>query len=191
MEPNGIEQGYEQPLENKSVYKLGKILNKYLILELLGYSNYSDEARKIMSMTSTIFRILIIRNYKAASKILSLRDELSINLYIFSLNFFANAAKLLNRDVVEKDLSVSIDGELALETLVEFKNCISDSRISLVNATLNLISERAAQLELLNIKSLIIRKIKEPFSLSYTVPERIQTLELEFVSNAKIDWLSD
>jgi len=46
-------------------WKLGKIKNKYLILEIMAYSDSRDRASMKMFKTSKTLRVLIIRNRTA------------------------------------------------------------------------------------------------------------------------------
>ena len=53
-------------------WKLGKINNKYLILEIMGYSGSREKVSKKLFYTSKMLRVLIIRNRKAYLRIMKI-----------------------------------------------------------------------------------------------------------------------
>ena len=50
-------------------WRLGRVRNKYLILEIMAYSGVRNKSVQKMHKTSQMFRVLIIRNRQAFLKI--------------------------------------------------------------------------------------------------------------------------
>ena len=50
-------------------WRLGRVRNKYLILEIMAYSGARNKSVQKMHKTSKMFRVLIIRNRQAFLKI--------------------------------------------------------------------------------------------------------------------------
>ena len=54
---------------NVSVYSLGKLKNKYIIMEVLGFAGTSRKVGQLLYSSSHMFRILTIRNHLAFTKL--------------------------------------------------------------------------------------------------------------------------
>lgn len=66
--------------EEKPKFKAGKIVSKYLLVEILSLSFYQEQIVEIMYATSSSFRLLLIENLKAIKKMTEKAPTIDINI---------------------------------------------------------------------------------------------------------------
>ena len=62
-------------------YRLGKLKNKYLILEILSYSFHAGAAAKLLHDSSSNLRYLFTKNYEAFKNIITNFETLLITYF--------------------------------------------------------------------------------------------------------------
>jgi hypothetical protein len=73
-----LDKSKSQRLPTNLVYKLGKVRNKYIIIDIVGLSGYREDASRVMWGTARSFRGMIIQNHRAYLKLIIKKEAITV-----------------------------------------------------------------------------------------------------------------
>lgn len=151
-------------------FTLGKLVSKYLILEVISYTCYVDEGIDFMFATNKSMRAIIVENQSALYKIFKRRKVINIG---------DNFWKLVSPRVISKNIIVHIKTEEDIQIVWDIKKMNKKMKVEGIVVPNKIIEGQKDALDVISPRFLKIDDFAFPQSIRQ-FPSSLKLLELSF-----------